>query len=174
EFLSGKISTAEGDVYVIVASGKGHWAANQDDVTFYELVTLAAEPMDMDMVSLDVLEKGIAEKGRVPVYDIFFETGDWAVKDKSDQALKVVSDFMKVRPGDAFLIVGHTDNAGEYDFNVKLSMDRARAVVEKLTEEYGIDAGRLKPVGVGSASPVLSNNTEEGKVRNRRVEIVKR
>jgi OmpA-OmpF porin, OOP family len=58
--------------------------------------------------------------------------------------------------------------------NLELSEARARAAVEKLVEGYGVDPEQMKPVGVGPASPVLSNSTEEGRARNRRVEIVER
>jgi OmpA-OmpF porin, OOP family len=73
-----------------------------------------------------------------------------------------------------YLVVCYTDKVGRYDMNLELSEARARAAVEKLVEGYGVDPEQMKPVGVGPASPVLSNSTEEGRARNRRVEIVER
>jgi outer membrane protein OmpA-like peptidoglycan-associated protein len=68
-------------------------------------------------------------------------------------------------------VVGHTDNAGALDHNLKLSADRAEAVVKSLIGR-GIAASRLKAAGVGPYCPVASNHTEEGKAKNRRVELV--
>lgn len=70
-------------------------------------------------------------------------------------------------------MVGHTDNVGSLDSNLKLSLDRAAAVVAALTGKYAIAAARLSPHGVASLSPVTSNDTEEGRAKNRRVELVK-
>ena len=70
------------------------------------------------------------------------------------------------------MIVGHKDNTGDFDMNIKLSKDRADAVVAKLVNEYGVSNDQLKPFGAGSVSPVQSNKTEEGRTQNRRVEIV--
>ena len=69
-------------------------------------------------------------------------------------------------------IVGHSDNAGAYDYNVNLSIRRASAVVNELTSRHDIDIDRIKPVSVGPVAPVSSNRTDEGKSRNRRVELV--
>jgi OmpA-OmpF porin, OOP family len=70
-------------------------------------------------------------------------------------------------------VVGHTDNVGAIDSNMKLSQARATAVVQVLVDKYGIEANRLKAYGVGPHAPVASNDKEEGKARNRRVELVK-
>jgi OOP family OmpA-OmpF porin len=78
--------------------------------------------------------------------------------------------------GDAKLkvnVVGHTDSVGGIESNMKLSQDRANAVVQALTGKYGIEAIRLKAYGGGPLCPVASNDTEEGKAKNRRVELVK-
>ncbi|MDO9307858.1 MAG: OmpA family protein, partial [Deltaproteobacteria bacterium] len=74
----------------------------------------------------------------------------------------------------AIYVVGHTDNAGSFDANMKLSKDRAEAVAKALSTNHGIAATRLKPYGVASLSPVASNDTEDGKAKNRRVELVKK
>ncbi len=172
EYIVGKVLTGESDVYIIIASGYGHWAARQDNVTFFELVTLEAEPMEMGLVTMDSLREGLEVRGRVAVYNIYFYTGESAVRHESTEALEVITEFLKKNPMEQYLVVGHTDNVGGYDMNLELSEARARAVVEKLVDEYDIDPEQLKPVGVGPASPVLSNSTEEGRARNRRVEIV--
>ena len=70
-------------------------------------------------------------------------------------------------------VVGHTDNTGIFDSNIKLSNDRAIAVVNALVTKFSVNAARLKAFGDGPTSPVASNETEEGRALNRRVELVK-
>lgn len=70
-------------------------------------------------------------------------------------------------------MVGHTDDVGALDYNMNLSQRRAKAVVESLVSRYGINTDRLHPIGVGPSAPAASNETEEGRARNRRVELVK-
>ena len=69
--------------------------------------------------------------------------------------------------------VGHTDNVGAFDYNVGLSERRAAAVVKALTTTHGIAAARLQPAGVGMPAPVGPNDNEDGRAKNRRVELVK-
>jgi len=69
-------------------------------------------------------------------------------------------------------VVGHTDDVGSFDYNLKLSKDRAMAVVSQLAGKYHIPASRLLPHGNGPTSPVASNTTDEGRAKNRRVELV--
>jgi len=82
------------------------------------------------------------------------------------------AEFLKEAPAGRYLVAGYTDNVGSDNMNIELSEARAHAVVEKLVDDYGTDPEQLKPIGVGPASPVLSNSTVEGRARNRRVEIV--
>jgi outer membrane protein OmpA-like peptidoglycan-associated protein len=70
-------------------------------------------------------------------------------------------------------VVGHPDNVGSFDSNLKLSKDRAESVAKALSGKHGIAASRLKSHGVSSLAPVASNDAEDGKAKNRRVELVK-
>ncbi|MCB1508545.1 MAG: OmpA family protein, partial [Hyphomicrobiaceae bacterium] len=72
------------------------------------------------------------------------------------------------------LIVGHTDGRGAFDYNLSLSQRRAQSVVDAVVRGFGIPASRMTPAGAGMVAPVASNRTEEGRARNRRVEIVER
>jgi outer membrane protein OmpA-like peptidoglycan-associated protein len=69
-------------------------------------------------------------------------------------------------------VVGHTDSVGELKFNMDLSRRRADAVVKELTTKHGVASARLRSDGVGPLSPVASNKTDEGRAKNRRVELV--
>jgi len=70
-------------------------------------------------------------------------------------------------------VVGHTDNVGGVEMNVKLSQDRAAAVMNALVGELGIAPDRLRAWGCGQFAPVASNGAEAGRAKNRRVELVK-
>lgn len=168
DYLAGKISTSKHDIYITIAATR-----IEDDVV-YTLVTVEAEPMEMNMVTLNVLNDGIAAEGKVAIYDIYFDTGKHQVKKESSNALKVIAGYLKNNANKKFLIVGHTDNTGNFESNVKLSQNRANAVVKMLVSEYGVIANQIKPYGIGSTSPKMSNLTEDGKARNRRVELVER
>ncbi|MFP4687813.1 MAG: OmpA family protein [bacterium] len=166
EYLAGKISTAEADIYIALAS------AIVDDVTYFTLVTVEAEPMEMGMVDLEVLNDGMAAKGKVAIYDIYFDSGKSDLKDESAPALEVIAGYLKANPGKKFLVVGHTDNVGDFESNIVLSGERAAAVINELVAEYGVNSKQLKPHGVGPTSPVMSNSDSTGRARNRRVELV--
>ncbi len=172
EYLVGRVMTGESESYVIVAAGRGHWAANQSDNTYYEIVTLDLEAMEMDMVTMEALQEGLAIQGRIAIYNIHFDTGESRVKAKSAEALNTIAEFLQEKASNRYLVVGHTDNVGSYEMNLRLSEARAEAVVAELVNVYNINQEQLVPVGVGPASPIMSNTTEEGRARNRRVEIV--
>lgn len=82
-------------------------------------------------------------------------------------------EYLQGAPETGVYVVGHTDGVGGLDDNMELSRRRAEAVVEALVG-HGIEAARLTALGVGPAAPVASNATEEGRARNRRVELVVR
>jgi OOP family OmpA-OmpF porin len=172
EYLAGKLSMTDKDVYIIVAAGPGAWAASEDNRTFYELVTVEAEPMEMGMITSADIGKGLSTLGRIAIYDIFFDTGKSDVKPESAGALKAIAEYLNANKTQKVLIVGHTDNTGDFDMNITLSKNRADAVMEKLISEYGVAGDQLKPYGAGPVSPVASNSTEQGRANNRRVEIV--
>jgi outer membrane protein OmpA-like peptidoglycan-associated protein len=79
---------------------------------------------------------------------------------------------MKEKPSLKLLVVGHTDNAGNFAANMDLSQRRAAAVVGALTGRYDVKQDRLTAIGVSFAAPVASNKSEEGRAKNRRVELV--
>jgi outer membrane protein OmpA-like peptidoglycan-associated protein len=80
--------------------------------------------------------------------------------------------LLKSDPKLKLLVVGHTDNVGGFTSNMALSEHRAAAVVNELVTKYQIAQSRLTPVGVSFASPVATNKTEEGRAKNRRVQLV--
>ena len=138
----------------------------------YTLIIVENKPME-DEVTIDAaaLNQGISETGKVAVYGIYFDSGKSVIKPESKPTIDEIVKMLQQSPKLKIFIVGHTDSDGSVESNMKLSSDRAAAVVKALTEN-GISASRLKSSGVGPYCPVESNHTEEGKAKNRRVELV--
>lgn len=113
------------------------------------------------------------EKGRVNIYGIYFDFDKDNIKEESTPVLDSIAALVKEDTSLKLKIVGHTDNVGTDMYNDDLSSRRAKAVVLKLTEKYGIESGRLSPEGKGAKEPVASNDTEDGRAKNRRVELIK-
>lgn len=167
-YLSAKLSSPEGDVYLsLYVSLKYGYPKVQLDV-------IEVKPMETGLVTVDAdaLAKDIARTGHVAIYGIYFDTDKADLKPESEPVLKEIAKLLQQNPKLKLYVVGHTDNVGELTYNMKLSQARAGAVVEELVSKYGVDAKRLKAHGVGPLSPVVSNNTEEGRTKNRRVELV--
>jgi outer membrane protein OmpA-like peptidoglycan-associated protein len=116
---------------------------------------------------------GLTGSGHVVVPGILFDTGKADVKPESAPALDEVAKLLKQNPTLKVYVVGHTDNVGLLAANVALSQRRAASVVLALTTKYGISAIRLTAYGDGPYAPVASNDTEDGRTLNRRVELVK-
>ena len=133
-------------------------------------------PMEEKMVHLSAeeMQKSIANSGKVAVYGILFDFNKADIKPDSAAALTEMSKLLKAEPGLKVLVVGHTDNVGTFEFNENLSKRRAKSVVAELVAKYGIAADRLTPLGASFMAPVSTNGTEEGRVLNRRVELVAR
>ncbi len=117
--------------------------------------------------------KDLARTGHVAVYGIYFDFGKADVKSESEPMLKEIAKLLQQDPRLKLHVVGHTDSVGELAYNLDLSRRRAQAVVQVLATKHGIAPGRLRGDGVGPLAPVASNDTEEGRAKNRRVELVK-
>jgi outer membrane protein OmpA-like peptidoglycan-associated protein len=111
--------------------------------------------------------------GHVAVYGINFDTGKSAIKPESAQAIGEIAKLLTADPSLNIHVVGHTDNTGGVDSNIKLSQDRAEAVLQALVRDHAIAPARLRAFGCGQFAPVAPNDTEEGRAKNRRVELVK-
>jgi OOP family OmpA-OmpF porin len=120
------------------------------------------------------LQSDIGRTGHVALYGIFFDTAKADVKPESTPALQEIGKLLQQDLKLKLYIVGHTDSAGELQMNMDLSRRRADAVLKALTTTYGVRPDRLQAYGSGPLSPVASNKDEEGKAKNRRVELVER
>ncbi|PLY15819.1 MAG: cell envelope biogenesis protein OmpA, partial [Sulfurimonas sp.] len=100
---------------------------------------------------------------------INFETASYTVDEASKQNVKKFADFLKARTNFNAKIIGHTDNVGSEASNQTLSENRANAVKE-LIVQHGIEANRIKTVGMCESAPAALNDTDEGRAQNRRIE----
>jgi len=114
----------------------------------------------------------LSENGEVAIYGIYFDTGKSELKPESNAALGEIAKMLKSQPDLKVFIVGHTDMVGDTTGNVRLSQARAQSVMSALVTGFGIAAARLTPFGAGPYAPVATNRTDEGRAKNRRVELV--
>lgn len=139
----------------------------------YDLKILEEEQMKQDIVAdAASMAKDIESSGKVALYGIYFDTNKTYIKPESEPAMKEIANLLQQNPSLKIFIVGHTDNVGTYDANMDLSKRRAESVISYLVAKYKVHSGRLRGCGVGPLAPVASNKTDEGKAKNRRVELV--
>jgi outer membrane protein OmpA-like peptidoglycan-associated protein len=162
----GMVPTESADHYIMLAFG------NVEAKLYYSLVIVKTTPMQKGLVSVDNLNSGISTNGHIAVYDILFETGEYVVMEESIYTLNSIAEYLNANKDKKFFIVGHTDNVGDFSSNMTLSENRAKAVMNELVTKCNVDASQLESYGAASLSPVTSNSTDEGKAKNRRVEIV--
>jgi len=121
-------------------------------------------------------EKGvIVDEVGCPVkftMQIEFDFDKAMVRPEYHEKLREAAEFIKEYPGTQFLLAGHTDSIGTEQYNKVLSKRRAAAVKKYLVEEFGIAAHLMSPRGYGETQPIASNDTEEGRQRNRRVDVI--
>jgi OOP family OmpA-OmpF porin len=169
-YLAVKLPRTEGDVYVALCAGSSWF----QKFPVIQVDVIETKPMETGLVTVnaEALAKDIGKTGHVAIYGIYFDTGKADVKSESEPALREIVKLLQQNPALKLYVVGHTDNIGSLSSNRELSLRRAEAVVRTLIVNHGIDTARLNPVGVGPLAPVASNKSEEGRSKNRRVELV--
>lgn len=170
-YLATRLRRPEGDVFVQVLS----YPAYTTKYSYARVRVVESRPMEAGLVTVDAdaMRRDIERTGRVAIYGITFDTDSAAIKPESNDTLDEMVKLLKSSAGLSVFIVGHTDSTGSFDHNLDLSRRRAAAVVQALVQR-GIGKDRLASHGVGPLSPVDSNETDEGRGRNRRVEMVRR
>lgn len=147
--------------YMLVASAAGYLNAT-DSV---ELVSDEITPVIKDLF-LQPIEIGLT----VRLKNIYFDFDKTTLKSESFVELNKVVDFLKRNPNVEIEIHGHTDNKGSDDYNLELSQGRSQAVMDYIVSQ-GIEAYRLAAIGYGETKPIDTNDTDEGRANNRRVEV---
>jgi OOP family OmpA-OmpF porin len=141
----------------------------------YELLIVEKRAMEQEVIAdAKSLAADISSTGHVSVYGIHFDFNEATIKPESEPTLKEIAKLLEQNPELSLYVVGHTDSVGKINYNMQLSKARAEAVVEALVKKYGVSQNRLDAYGVGPLVPVASNETEEGRALNRRVELVKK
>ena len=122
---------------------------------------------------VNLVEKQLTEQKRAVTYGIYFDFNKDTIKPESEPVLKEIVQAMTDNPDWKLTVEGHTDNIGGDTYNLDLSKRRAAAVKEALVTRYHIAPDRLANDGYGASRPVETNDTLEGRARNRRVELTR-
>jgi OmpA-OmpF porin, OOP family len=168
-YLLARLDRPEGAVYASLSLGE----SKSGNVAVVRIVeTKEMEANNIMFVNASQMDQAISGTGRVSLYGILFDLDKDTLKPDSKLTLDEIAKLMQDKPDLKLKIVGHTDNQGTAAYNLDLSQRRAVSVVTALTAVYGIAGDRLSSEGAGLTQPVASNATEEGRAKNRRVELV--
>jgi hypothetical protein len=170
-YLSAKLVRSDGDIYVSLFITKDSW---HQECPLVQLDIIKIKPMETGMITVnaDLLANNIAKTGHIAVYGLHFDTGKAELKPESGPVLEEIAKLLKNNSGLKLYIVGHTDNVGEFNNNILLSEQRAKAVLKELVSKYTVNETQLEAYGNGPLAPVASNKDEAGRAKNRRVELV--
>lgn len=157
-----------------ITAHKGNtWFQLSNRGSYYDQTIVNAKDLQQEVTAdASSLAKEINTSGHVAVYGIHFDSGKATILPDSDKTLTQIVQLLTDTPDLKLRVEGYTDNVGQAAANQSLSEKRAQAVVAWLTA-HGVAASRLAAKGLGVANPVADNATEEGRAKNRRVELVK-
>ena len=149
--------------------------SSDDDPGNVYVTVVESKAMDTGKIAFlnaSDMQKSLDATGRVNLYGIYFDTDKDTIKPESKPTLDEIGKLMKGNPQLRLQVVGHTDSTGDDAHNKDLSNRRAASVIRALTQA-GIDAKRFTSRGAGASEPVMPNDNEEGRAKNRRVELVR-
>lgn len=169
---SGTLPRNGQEVHVLLYTSVAENETTNRTATFLQIAEPKAMPTGQVQVDASAMGQGLQRSGKVALYGLFFDTGKAVIKPESKAQLAEMAKLLQSQPALRVFIVGHTDNQGSSDANMALSLQRAQAVSGALASDYKVDAKRLAARGVGSLAPLDSNASEDGRGRNRRVELV--
>jgi outer membrane protein OmpA-like peptidoglycan-associated protein len=159
--------------FKVTKGGRETWIALEafNEGRNYEVVILEMEPMTQE-VTADAMYSALNKDGFMALY-INFDTGKSDIKPESIAIIEQIAALLRTHPELKVSIEGHTDNVGTPQNNKALSLQRAKSVMNAVVQK-GIAAARLTAVGWGQEKPIADNRSEDGRAKNRRVEIVKK
>lgn len=167
-YLLARLDRPEGAVYAALYLGE----SGSGNVAVVRVVeTKEMETGKIRVVTAKEIGSALSDTGKIAVYGILFDFDKDIIKPESKPTLDQIAQLLTSEPDLKLRVVGHTDNQGGADYNLDLSRRRAASVVAALVSQYGIAADRLASDGAGMTQPVASNDTEEGRAKNRRVEL---
>lgn len=170
QYLVAKLRRQEGDVYVAVYASLGNPTFSGYPSVQVDVVEVKG--LESELLTAKTMAEQIEKAGRIAIYSIYFDFDKAEIKPESEPTLKEIATLIQGNPRLNLYVVGHTDNAGTLPYNMDLSQRRAGSVVKALAAKYGIGGKRLHAAGVGPLGPVASNKTDDGRAKNRRVELV--
>ncbi|MBT8041421.1 MAG: OmpA family protein [Gammaproteobacteria bacterium] len=134
-----------------------------------ELATEAADTLRRQLENLQLrqTESGVV----VTLGDVLFQTGETQLREEALASLVEVVDLLQSEPDKQIRIEGHTDSTGNSDANLRISQQRAEAVLDALVS-LGVEAPRVTAKGMGQDFPIATNETQEGRAQNRRVDVI--
>lgn len=173
-----RVETADAHLHVgvlstVLADNNANVSVRGRTVTLLDVVQVEAFEATLEFIDAGEMRSRLGDRGHVALYGIQFDHDSATLRADSTATLDEIVEVLRSDPSLAIYVVGHTDDAGALAYNQELSLRRARSVVKRL-QDAGIAATRLTALGVGPAAPLGSNETDEGRARNRRVELVKR
>lgn len=149
-----------------------HEGEQQEAAVAVQIIEPVAMQAGQVTVNADTIKQGLNAEGKIALYGLFFDTGKADIKLESKPQLDEMAKLLQGSPALKVYIVGHTDNQGALEGNIALSRARAQTVVDVLVKTYKVDAKRLAAAGVASYAPVAGSASEDGRAKNRRVELV--
>ncbi len=166
-----KSDSLTGDYVMVLPSGKelGGYVKKKGFLFYdYHFISEPNTPAIPDTIEIRL--KPIAVGQSLVLKNIYFETSSYELDDKSKTEINNVVEILKDNPKILVEISGHTDNIGSKTYNLKLSENRAKSVLQELVR-FGISATRVKYRGYADEQPIATNETEEGRQSNRRIEF---
>jgi outer membrane protein OmpA-like peptidoglycan-associated protein len=167
---------SEADVYVVddpldplvllLRIKDQQWSKGKFKIEVIRINYKTAEPVNL-------VEKQLTEQKRAVTYGIYFDFNKDTIKPESEPVLKEIVQALTDNPDWKLTVEGNTDNIGGDAYNLDLSKRRAAAVKETLVARYHIAPDRLSTNGFGASHPIETNDTLEGRARNRRVELTR-
>jgi len=168
-YLAGKLTKNNSTAYVVIGSKE---YSSEKKIYMIDIIEETKMEDDLITINADEMLEGIRADGKIALYGIYFDFDKAEVKPESAPTLQEIANLLKKDSKLNLYVVGHTDMKGKLDYNLDLSKRRAAAVVKELTTKYGINSNRLTADSVGPLAPVATNETEDGRKLNRRVELV--
>jgi OmpA-OmpF porin, OOP family len=157
-----------------ISANKGNtWIVFENSGSYYYQTIITEQQMKQEVTAdASSLQDEINKTGHVAVYGILFDTGRATLQDSSTSTLSEIVKLLQEDMALKLRIEGHTDNVGPAAANQTLSQKRADTVRTWLVG-HGIAADRLTAKGFGDTQPIADNSTDDGRAKNRRVELAK-
>ena len=168
-YIAAQLEKSGNNIYVIVG---GSQYAKDEKVFLVDIIEQTLMEDNLIKVNAEEMLKGLKSEGKMALYGIYFDFDKSVIKPESASTLVEISQLLLKNPALNLYVLGHTDMKGALYYNITLSKNRAEAIVNELIKKYNIAPGRLSGQGVGPLAPISTNETEDGRKLNRRVELI--